>query len=101
MHQRDNQKLLQTLQNLKDLGNTVIIVEHDEEAILEADHIVDIGPGAGVNGGRVISEGKPEDILNDKNSLTGKYLSGNLKIEIPKNRRKNSNDRKIIIKGKY
>ncbi len=99
LHQRDNQKLLQTLQNLKGLGNTVIIVEHDEEAILEADHVVDIGPGAGVNGGKVISQGTPKDILNDKNSLTGRYLSGDIKIPTPKKRRKNLKDKKITIKG--
>ena len=99
LHQRDNQKLLKTLKNLRDLGNTVIIVEHDEEAILEADHVVDIGPGAGINGGEIISQGKPQDILKDKNSLTGKYLSGKISIPIPDFRRQNINGRKIKIIG--
>ncbi len=88
LHQRDNKKLLKTLKNLRDQGNTIIVVEHDYEAILEADHIVDIGPGAGVNGGLVIAEGDYNDISKSKMSITGKYLSGEKKIEIPKDRRK-------------
>ena len=88
LHQRDNEKLLKTLKNLRDQGNTIIVVEHDYEAMLEADHIVDIGPGAGVNGGLVIAEGNYNDISKSKMSITGKYLSGEKKIDIPKERRK-------------
>jgi excinuclease ABC subunit A len=83
LHQRDNQRLLNTLTHLRDLGNTVIVIEHDEEAIHSADHVVDIGPGAGVHGGRIVSQGRPEDIIADDNSLTGQYLSGKRSIEIP------------------
>ena len=83
LHQRDNARLIETLRRLRDLGNSVIVVEHDEEAIRAADHVVDMGPGAGPAGGRVIAEGKPEDIIRSEESLTGKYLSGKLKIEIP------------------
>jgi excinuclease ABC subunit A len=88
LHQRDNAKLIRTLHRLRDLGNTLIVVEHDEETILRADHIVDMGPGAGVHGGHVVSEGSPTEIMANKKSLTGKYLSGELKIEIPPERRK-------------
>jgi excinuclease ABC subunit A len=83
LHQRDNQRLLDTLTYLRDLGNTVIVVEHDEEAIRSADHVVDIGPGAGIHGGRIIAQGTPETITQSKDSLTGEYLSGKRKIEIP------------------
>lgn len=76
LHQRDNERLLKTLRHLRDLGNTVLVVEHDEDAIREADYIVDIGPGAGVHGGEIIAEGQLEDILASEDSLTGKYLSG-------------------------
>lgn len=86
LHQRDNERLLSTLTRLRDLGNTVIVVEHDEEAILTADYVVDIGPGAGVHGGQVIFSGKPEDLLKNTDTLTGKYLSGELEIEIPRKR---------------
>ena len=86
LHQRDNERLLETLIYLRDLGNTVIVVEHDEDAIRGADHVVDIGPGAGVHGGRIISQGTPEDVAADDNSLTGKYLSGKVKIAIPEKR---------------
>ncbi|MGI6508481.1 MAG: excinuclease ABC subunit UvrA [Saccharofermentanales bacterium] len=88
LHQRDNVRLLETLKNLRDLGNTVIVVEHDEETIWEADHIIDIGPGAGVHGGRVVAEGRPDDIVHVEESLTGQYLSGKKVIPIPKTRRK-------------
>lgn len=88
LHQRDNQKLLFTLKRLRDLGNTVVVIEHDEEAILAADHIIDLGPGAGVHGGEVVAEGSPAAILKNPQSLTGQYLSGNQKITIPKNRKK-------------
>jgi excinuclease ABC subunit A len=86
LHQRDNERLLKTLNHLRDLGNTVIVVEHDEDAIRAADHIIDIGPGAGVHGGHIIAEGKYEDIINTPESLTGQYLSGAKKIEVPTNR---------------
>lgn len=87
LHQKDNKKLLQTLKNLRDLGNTLIVVEHDEETILSADHIVDIGPGAGINGGKVVVSGTVEDVLKCKKSITGQYLSGKKKIPVPKERR--------------
>ena len=88
LHQRDNERLLGTLTRLRDLGNTVIVVEHDEDAIRLADHVVDIGPGAGVHGGEVVAEGKPADILKAPRSLTGQYLSGKRRIEIPAQRHK-------------
>jgi excinuclease ABC subunit A len=88
LHQRDNERLLSTLVRLRDIGNTVIVVEHDEEAIRIADHVVDMGPGAGVHGGEVVFSGKPEDLVNCDKTLTGKYLSGRLEIETPENRTK-------------
>ena len=88
LHQRDNEKLLASLKKMRDLGNTLIVVEHDEDTMRQSDHIVDIGPGAGVHGGNVVFSGSPEDILNCDSSITGKYLSGKLKIEVPKERRK-------------
>ena len=98
LHQRDNEKLLNSLKKMRDLGNTLIVVEHDEDTMKEADYIVDIGPGAGVHGGNVVFSGKPKDILNCEESITGKYLSGKLKIEVPKKRRKPENGY-IEIKG--
>ncbi|PAJ72307.1 excinuclease ABC subunit A [Pseudoalteromonas sp. NBT06-2] len=92
LHQRDNDRLLKTLTYLRDLGNTVIVVEHDEDAIRSADHIIDIGPGAGVHGGYVIAEGQYEDIINCKESVTGQYLSGEKEIAVPKNRHQCDND---------
>ena len=86
LHQKDNDRLLETLKNLRDLGNTVIVVEHDFDAIMNADYVVDIGPGAGVHGGEIIAEGKPEDVANNDKSLTGQYLSGRKKISTPKKR---------------
>ena len=86
LHQRDNERLLGTLTRLRDLGNTVIVVEHDEEAIRAADHIVDIGPGAGVHGGEIVAQGEIKDILGAKRSLTGQYLAGKLRIEVPRER---------------
>lgn len=83
LHQRDNDRLLQTLFHLRDLGNTVIVVEHDEDAIREADHVIDIGPGAGVHGGEIIAQGSPQDIMDEPNSITGQYLSGTRQIAIP------------------
>ncbi|HHW93214.1 MAG TPA: excinuclease ABC subunit UvrA [Clostridiaceae bacterium] len=88
LHQRDNVRLLETLKHLRDLGNTVIVVEHDEETIWEADHIIDIGPRAGVHGGQIVAEGRPDDIVHVEESLTGQYLSGRKMIPIPKTRRK-------------
>ncbi|WP_456420230.1 excinuclease ABC subunit UvrA [Thermovibrio sp.] len=88
LHQRDNRRLIETLKGLRDLGNTVIVVEHDTETIESADFIVDMGPGAGVHGGEVVATGSPEEIKRNEKSLTGKYLSGKLKIEVPKKRRK-------------
>ncbi len=89
LHQRDNARLLETLKRLRDLGNTVIVVEHDEDAILAADYVVDVGPGAGVHGGRIVAEGKPADIMANPNSLTGEYLNGVREIPIPERRAKN------------
>ena len=97
LHQRDNERLLKTLKRLRDLGNTVIVVEHDEEAITTADHVVDLGPAAGVDGGRVVAEGNVAKIKKNQNSITGQYLSGKLKIEIPSNRRKALNNKYIEI----
>ncbi|HKZ18190.1 MAG TPA: excinuclease ABC subunit UvrA, partial [Geobacteraceae bacterium] len=87
LHQRDNARLLQTLKHLRDLGNTVLVVEHDEETILEADHVIDMGPGAGVHGGEVVAQGTPAEVMKNPDSLTGKYLSGALSIPVPKKRR--------------
>ncbi|MGX5202660.1 excinuclease ABC subunit UvrA [Aliikangiella sp. IMCC44632] len=99
LHQRDNERLLKTLNHLRDLGNTVIVVEHDEDAIRSADHILDIGPGAGVHGGEIVAEGKLKDILSNKNSLTGKYLSGKEKIDIPKQRLSATEQQYLELKG--
>ncbi|MFQ1047427.1 excinuclease ABC subunit UvrA [Avibacterium paragallinarum] len=98
LHQRDNERLLNTLIHLRNLGNTVIVVEHDEDAILAADHIIDIGPGAGVHGGNVVAQGTAQEIMQDPNSLTGKFLSGKEKIEIPQKR--TALDKKKILKLK-
>ncbi|MDX1764400.1 MAG: excinuclease ABC subunit UvrA [bacterium] len=87
LHQRDNQRLLDTLKRLRDLGNTVLVVEHDEETILSADHVIDMGPGAGEYGGAIVAQGPPARIMKDSHSLTGKYLSGNLAIPVPAKRR--------------
>ena len=88
LHQRDNHKLIETLQRLRQLGNTLIVVEHDEDTIRNADYVVDIGPGAGVHGGKIIAEGTPKELENNPDSLTGKYLKGTLKIDMPLKRRK-------------
>ncbi len=88
LHQKDNEKLIHSLEEMRDLGNTLIVVEHDEDTMRAADFLVDIGPGAGEEGGRVVSAGTPEEVMKDKNSLTGRYLSGLEKIEVPKKRRK-------------
>ncbi|MDQ0510812.1 excinuclease ABC subunit UvrA [Ancylobacter amanitiformis] len=89
LHQRDNERLLGTLKRLRDLGNTVLVVEHDEDAILAADYVVDVGPGAGVHGGRIVAQGTPQEILANPNSLTGKYLTGELTVPVPKRRKPN------------
>jgi len=98
LHQRDNQRLLSTLLKMRDLGNTVLVVEHDEETIRSADYVIDMGPGAGLHGGEVVFSGTPANLLKDKDSLTGKYFSGRMKIEIPSKRR-NGNGKRLIIKG--
>ena len=99
LHQRDNERLIGTLTHLRDLGNTVLVVEHDEEAIRCADHIIDIGPGAGVHGGQVIAQGSLKDILKNPNSLTGAYLSGRKKIEVPTKRTKYDKKRQLVLTG--
>ena len=99
LHQRDNGRLLQTLRNLRDQGNTVIVVEHDEEAIRTADYVFDIGPGAGVHGGRVVSHGTPEVVANDPASITGQYLSGTREIAVPEVRRKGNKKKLTVVKA--
>ncbi len=99
LHQRDNQRLLNTLFRLRDLGNTVIVVEHDEDAIRSAQHIVDIGPGAGVHGGRIIAQGSLDDILNSEESLTGQYLSGKIGITVPDNLTPVNKDKQITLRN--
>ncbi|WP_428030099.1 excinuclease ABC subunit UvrA [Ancylobacter sp.] len=95
LHQRDNERLLGTLRRLRDLGNTVIVVEHDEDAILAADYVVDVGPGAGVHGGRIVAQGTPKEILANPNSLTGKYLTGEMNVPVPRRRKP---DRKRLLR---
>jgi excinuclease ABC subunit A len=97
LHQRDNSRLLGTLKHLRDIGNTVLVVEHDEETILEADHLIDMGPGAGVHGGEVVAQGTPAEVMKNPASLTGRYLSGDLTIPVPKKRR--SGDKSLSIIG--
>lgn len=97
LHQRDNDRLLTTLRHLRDIGNTVLVVEHDEDTILAADHVIDMGPGAGVHGGQVVAQGTPKEIMENPASLTGRYLSGELTIPVPKKRR--TAERSITIKG--
>lgn len=99
LHQRDNERLLDTLIHLRNLGNTVIVVEHDEDAIMAADHIVDIGPGAGVHGGNVIAQGTAEQIMQHETSITGKFLSGREKIEIPTKRTPYNKENVLVLKG--
>jgi excinuclease ABC subunit A len=99
LHQRDNQRLLGTLTHLRDIGNTVIVVEHDEEAIMAADHVVDLGPGAGVHGGKVVAQGTPAEIMSNRDSLTGQYLSGKRAIEVPGERTAADQERQIRIVG--
>ncbi len=99
LHQRDNDRLLQTLTNLRDLGNTVLVVEHDEDAIRAADYVLDIGPGAGIHGGEVVAAGTPRQIMKSKNSLTGQYLSGKQKIDVPKKLTKPDPEKQLTITG--
>jgi len=99
LHQRDNDRLLDTLRHLRDIGNTVIVVEHDQDAILSADHVVDIGPGAGEHGGNIVSQGTPAEIMADKTSLTGQYLSGSVKIEVPGQRHQPDAGRQLRLEN--
>ena len=99
LHQRDNDRLLATLTRLRDMGNSVIVVEHDEEAIRAADYVLDIGPGAGVHGGEIVAQGTPEDIMNSKDSLTGQYLSGRKKIALPEVRKTYDKKNLISLRG--
>lgn len=99
LHQRDNDKLIATLKHLRDLRNTVIVVEHDEDTMREADFIVDIGPGAGKNGGRLIAAGTPDEVAKDNDSITGQYLSGRKSIPVPKKRRKPKKDQELVVVG--
>lgn len=98
LHQRDNEKLIQTLCDMRDLGNSVLVVEHDEDTMRASDYIIDIGPGAGVHGGQIVAAGTPEEVMNNENSITGKYLSGKLTIPVPKKRRK-GNGLFLEVKG--
>ena len=99
LHQRDNARLLDTLRHLRDLGNTVIVVEHDEDAILAADHLVDIGPAAGIYGGNVIASGTPAEVMENEKSVTGQYLTGALEIPLPAKRRKAKKGKVVRVKG--
>lgn len=98
LHQRDNDRLINSLKEMRDLGNTLVVVEHDTDTMLASDYLVDIGPGAGIHGGEVVAKGTPEEVMKNENSITGKYLTGELKIEVPKTRRK-GNKKYIEIKG--
>ncbi len=100
LHQRDNDRLIATLRHLRDLGNTVIVVEHDEDTIRSADYLLDIGPGAGIHGGKVIAAGTPQEVAANKDSITGRYLSGNESIAVPKKRRKGSGKQLAIVKAR-
>ena len=99
LHQRDNARLLETLRHLRDLGNTVIVVEHDEDAILTADHLVDIGPAAGIHGGQIMAQGTPSMVMANEKSLTGQYLTGAISIPIPEKRRKPAPNKRIKVKN--
>ena len=98
LHQRDNDRLIDTLKNMRDLGNSLIVVEHDEDTMRASDYVIDIGPGAGIHGGNVVAAGTPKEVMANENSLTGQYLSGKRKIEIPAKRRK-GNGKKLEIVG--
>ena len=97
LHQRDNDKLLATLKDLRDIGNSLIVVEHDEDTMREADYLIDIGPGAGINGGKVVAQGTPKQVMRNKKSLTAQYLNGKIKIEVPEKRRKATKE--IVLKN--
>jgi excinuclease ABC subunit A len=97
LHQRDNEKLLATLRDLKEIGNTLIVVEHDEDTMKESDYLIDMGPNAGIHGGEVVAQGTPKQVMKSKKSLTAKYLNGEIKIEVPKERKKS--EKKIILKN--
>ncbi len=99
LHQRDNDRLLETLKNLRDIGNTVLVVEHDEDAILSADYVIDMGPGAGEHGGAIVAEGTPEAIMKSNASLTGQYLTGKRSVPLPANRRKGHKGKFLTVKG--
>lgn len=99
LHQRDNDKLIKTLKHLRDLKNTVLVVEHDEDTMLAADYIIDIGPGAGLSGGKLVAAGTPEEVVQNPNSLTGKYLSGEMSIPVPKKRRKIRKGQELVVVG--
>ncbi len=99
LHQRDNDRLLKTLRHLRDIGNTVIVVEHDEDAIRSADHVLDIGPGAGVHGGQIVAQGTPADIINNPNSLTGRYLAGTEFIAVPAQRLQADPEKMLVLRG--
>ena len=101
LHQRDNDRLLKTLIQLRDLGNTVIVVEHDEDAIRAADHVLDIGPGAGVHGGRIVAQGTPEEVMAHPDSLTGKYLSGRERIDVPRWRIPGNPEKQLVLSGAH
>lgn len=100
LHQKDNEKLIRSMQEMRDLGNTLIVVEHDTDTMLAADYLVDIGPGAGTEGGHVVAAGTPEEVMKNENSLTGKYLTGELKIEVPKKRRKGNGKNLEVVGAK-
>ena len=99
LHQRDNDRLIGTLKHLRDLGNTVLVVEHDEDTIREADYLVDVGPGAGVHGGRIVAHGTPDEVARNEKSVTGRYLAGTEKIAVPKKRRTITKDRHLTVRG--
>lgn len=99
LHQRDNTRLIATLKSLRDIGNTVIVVEHDDETMLESDYIIDVGPGAGIHGGQIVAQGTPEEIKNSEHSITGMYLSGKKSIPVPKNVRNGHDGKEIILTG--
>lgn len=99
LHQRDNDRLLETLKNLRDMGNTVLVVEHDEDAIRQADHVIDMGPGAGIHGGTVVAEGTPQDIMGNAESLTGLYLSGTREVPLPARRRPGKKGKSLKVQG--
>lgn len=99
LHQRDNERLIKTLEHLRDIGNTVIVVEHDEDAIRCADHLIDIGPGAGIHGGQIVAQGTPKQVMANKNSVTGQYLSGKKEIAVPKQRGINNPDKQLKLLG--